>query len=138
MRCKFLIVVLVLLFAGCAAQKPGPVLYPNSHLKKVGEPQAQKDISDCSQQADQFVKANPGAKVVNGVIVGGVGGAVVGGAVGAVTGHIGRGAAIGGVAGATTGLVGGLYQSSKPSPVYKAFVNKCLKDRGYEPIGWEE
>jgi uncharacterized protein YcfJ len=74
---------------------------------------------------------------VGGTIVGGAGGAIVGGAVGAVTGSIGRGALVGGVAGAATGLVRGIYKSSQPSPVYKAFVNRCLRDKGYDPIGWE-
>jgi hypothetical protein len=24
-----------------------------------------------------------------------------------------------------------------PSPVYRNFVNRCMRDRGYDPIGWE-
>jgi outer membrane lipoprotein SlyB len=132
---KIFIAAIILLLAGCVAQSP--VLYPNEHLKSVGEAQAQNDIEDCCKMAGDYVKANPGAKVVGGVIVGGAGGAIVGGAVGAVTGSIGRGAAIGGVAGATSGLIHGIYKASKPSPVYKAFVNHCLRDKGYEPIGWE-
>jgi outer membrane lipoprotein SlyB len=133
---KILLFVLFLSLAGCAGRQ-SPVLYPNEHLKSVGEPKAQSDIQECSQLAEAYVKANPGAKVVGGTIVGGAGGAIVGGAVGAVTGNIGRGAAVGGVAGATTGLVRGIYKASQPSPVYKAFVNKCLRDKGYEPLGWE-
>jgi outer membrane lipoprotein SlyB len=134
MRILF-IVVITLLLAGCASQSP--VLYPNAYLKSVGETQAQTDIEDCCKMAGEYVKNNPGAKVVGGVIVGGAGGAIVGGAVGAVTGSIGRGAAIGGVAGATSGLIRGIYKASQPSPVYKAFVNHCLRDKGYEPLGWE-
>jgi uncharacterized protein YcfJ len=75
--------------------------------------------------------------VVGDTIVGGAGGGLVGGAVGAVTGNIGRGIGIGAVAGATSGLVHGIYKASQPSPVYKAFVDRCLKEKGYEPIGWE-
>jgi outer membrane lipoprotein SlyB len=132
---KIFITVIILLLAGCASQSP--VLYPNEHLKSVGEVQAQSDIEDCCKMAGEYVKNNPGAKVVGGVIVGGAGGAIVGGAVGAVTGSVGRGAAIGGVAGATSGLIHGIYRASKPSPVYKAFVNRCLRDKGYDPLGWE-
>ncbi len=131
-------VIALLLVAGCAGKSQGPVLYPNQHLKAVGEERAQADIADCSRLAEAYVKANPNAKVVKGVIVGGAGGAAVGAAVGAVTGGLGRGALVGGVAGATAGLVRGAYKSSKPTPVYKAFVNRCLTERGYEPIGWEE
>ena len=36
-------VLALLLLAGCGAT--GPVLYPNTHLQQVGEPQAQKDIA---------------------------------------------------------------------------------------------
>jgi outer membrane lipoprotein SlyB len=129
------IAVIIIFLAGCATQSP--VLYPNEHLKNVGEARAQSDIVECSRLAESYVKANPGAKVVGGTIVGGAGGALVGGAVGAITGHIGRGAVVGGVAGATSGLVRGIYKASQPSPVYKAFVNRCLKEKGYDPIGWE-
>jgi uncharacterized protein YcfJ len=132
---KIFLFIVVLCLAGCAAQSP--VLYPNEHLKGVGETKAQIDIEECSHLAESYVRTNPGAKVVGGTIVGGAGGAIVGGAVGAVTGHIGRGALVGGVAGAATGLVRGIYKSSQPSPVYKAFVNRCLRDKGYDPIGWE-
>jgi outer membrane lipoprotein SlyB len=133
---KIIILIMFLSLIGCAGRQ-SPVLYPNEHLKSVGEPKAQNDIEECSHLADAYVKANPGAKVVGGTIVGGAGGAIVGGAVGAVTGNIGRGAAVGGVAGATTGLVRGIYKASQPSPVYKAFVNRCLRDKGYDPLGWE-
>lgn len=129
------LLITILVLTGCAAQSP--VLYPNAHLKNVGETQAQNDIEACSRLAEAYVKANPEAKVVGGVIVGGAGGGVVGGAVGAVTGNIGRGIGIGAVAGATSGLVRGIYKASQPSPVYKAFVNRCLGEKGYEPIGWE-
>ncbi len=133
---KIYALAIVLVLSGCAA-KHGPVLYPNEHLKKAGETQAQKDIDECSRMADNYVKQNPGAKVVGGTILGGAGGAAGGTAVGAVTGSVGRGAAIGAVAGATTGLFRGIIKASQPSPVYKTFVNRCLKEKGYDPIGWE-
>lgn len=131
-----LILITIFVLAGCAIRQ-SPVLYPNEHLKNVGETRAQSEIEECSRLAEAYIKANPGAKVVGGTIVGGAGGSVVGGAVGVVTGNIGRGAAIGAVAGATSGLVRGIYKASQPSPVYKAFVNRCLKEKGYDPIGWE-
>ncbi len=132
---KIALLAILLFLTGCGAQRP--VLYPNDHLQQVGEDKAQADIASCMKKAEAYVKANPGAKVVGGTIVGGAGGAVVGGAVGAVTGRVGKGAAIGAAAGASGGLVRGLYKASQPSPVYKAFVNRCLKDQGYEPLGWE-
>ena len=133
---KTLLTILFLcLLMGCAAHRP--VLYPNEHLKKVGNDQAQTDIDECSRQANAYIKANPEVKVAGSTAEGAVGGAVVGGAVGAVTGHLGRGIGIGAAAGAAGGLMRGLFQFSEPSPVYKSFVNRCLMEKGYEPIGWE-
>jgi uncharacterized protein YcfJ len=134
---KALILAAALILIGCASRSQSPVLYPNNYLKSVGETAAQNDIEECSHMAESYVKANPGAKVVGGTIVGGAGGAVVGGAVGAVTGDLARGVSIGAAAGAASGLVRGIYKASKPSPVYKAFVNRCLREKGYDPIGWE-
>lgn len=137
MALKFYVIVAVLVFVGCGSAH-GPVLYPNDHFKKSGEFQAQIDIDDCSQKAEQFVKDNPGAKVAGSTIVGGAGGAVVGGAAGAVTGNFGKGVGIGAAAGAAAGLFRGIVKASRPSPVYKAFVNRCLREKGYDPIGWNE
>jgi len=127
--------LLIFLLTGCTAHRP--VLYPNEHLKTVSDGQAQTDIDECSRQAKAYVKANPGAKVAGNTAAGGAAGAVVGGAIGAVTGHLGRGIAIGAAGGATGGLMRGLFRSAEPSPVYKNFVNRCLREKGYEPIGWE-
>ncbi len=46
---KFLILVTVLLASNCASH--GPVLYPNEHLKMVGEEQAWRDIEECDRLA---------------------------------------------------------------------------------------
>jgi len=128
---------LVLILAGCATQRP--VLYPNSKLKRVGNEVAQQDIDDCIRLAEQYgVSSGRGEKVVRG----GGGGAAVGGTTGAVAGAIGgrnvansaaRGAAIGGTAGA----VGGAVRSDRPSEPYRGFVQRCLRERGYDVIGWQ-
>jgi hypothetical protein len=31
----------------------------------------------------------------------------------------------------------GVAKASQPSPIYKRFVERCLRDKGYEPLGWE-
>jgi len=128
----FLIAFLFL--TGCAS---GPVLYPNAHLQRVGETQAQKDVALCEAQADAYVKSDAGIAAAKSMAIGGAGGAVVGGAVGAVTGNLGRGAGVGAAAGAATGLVQGIVQASEPSPVFKNFMIRCLSEKGYEVIGWE-
>lgn len=69
--------------------------------------------------------------------VGGVAGAAIGAVGGAVGGNAGRGAAIGAATGATAGAIGGVVKHSNPSPAYKGFVDRCLRDRGYEVAGWQ-
>lgn len=135
MKWRFaLILAMFLLVAGCAS---GPVLYPNAYLQQVGEEQAHQDIADCETKADAYVKSTKALQVAKSTAVGAVGGAVVGGAVGAVTGHLGRGVGVGAAAGAASGLVHGVVKASQPSPVFKSFVNRCLQEKGYEPIGWQ-
>jgi hypothetical protein len=55
---------------------------------------------------------------------------------GAVVGRAGASAAMGGAGGGTGGLIRGLFRSRDLDPVQQEFVNKCLKDKGYEVIGW--
>ncbi len=129
------LVIAVLIASGCASH--GPVLYPNEHFKMVGEDQAHKDIADCDRLAAEYVKSDAGKIMAKNTGVGGAAGTVVGGAAGAVTGNLGRGAAVGAAAGAAAGLVRGVSKAFEPSPIHKRFVEKCLRERGYEPLGWE-
>jgi uncharacterized protein YcfJ len=95
------------------------------------------DIEECSRLADHYVRSQSGAETAKGAAGGALAGAIVGGAVGAVTGHLGRGAAIGAAAGGTSGLIHGAAKDAQPSPLYRNFVDRCLRERGYEPIGWK-
>jgi outer membrane lipoprotein SlyB len=131
-----LLIFAAVLLAGCAAHNK-PVLYPNAHLQKVGDIQAQRDIDECCRMADSYVKSNPGGEVAGGAVKGGVVGAAAGAAGGAVWGNVGRGAAGGAAVGAAAGATRGLFKAAEPAPVYKNFVNRCLRDKGYDPIGWQ-
>jgi outer membrane lipoprotein SlyB len=124
----------ILLLIGCAASRP--TLYPNDHLKQVGNEQAQRDIDECRQMAGDYVKQNPGAEVAKDTLLGAAAGAAIGAVGGAVAGDAGTWAAAGAGMGATSGLIRGLFGASEPSPVYKQFVNRCLAERGYESLGW--
>ena len=42
-----------LLAVGCSG--PRPILYPNDHLKQVGTDQAEQDIEECKQLAEDYV-----------------------------------------------------------------------------------
>ena len=126
----------VLFVYACASSSP--ILYPNSHLEAVGQGQADADIAECRQLAEEHVSSNKGKNVATSTGVGAGVGAATGAVGGAVLGHPGLGAGAGAAAGATGGLLRGLFRSSQPSATYKNFVNHCLKKRGYEPVGWGE
>jgi hypothetical protein len=129
------VLMLALTLPGCAAS--APVLYPNAHLTRVGRPHAERDIAACKQLADQHVASGGAGTVAGSTAVGGGAGAAIGAAGGAVRGSPGTGAAVGAATGATAGFLRGLFKASEPSPVYKNFVNHCLRERGYEPVGWQ-
>ena len=127
--------MIVLLVAGCAG--PQPVLYPNAQFKQGGQPSAESAIAQCRQRADSAKLDESSGRVVKDTAGGALIGSVVGAAVGAVSGDVGRGAAIGAAGGGSRGLIGGLFRSKDPGPVYQAYVNRCLSERGYEVIGWK-
>ena len=132
----FLACLLPVMFVlnGCATKRP--VLYPNEHYTLVGQQVAQREVAECLQLADQAGAANnKGGKVAGSTAGGAAVGGATGAAWGAVKGDAGENAAAG--AGAAAGLVRGVMRSGDPGPIYKNFVQKCLRDRGYEVIGWK-
>ena len=137
-RAKITIAAAVLALAGCAA--PSPVLYPNAHLESVGRAQADRDIADCETLARNN-GANPaagsGERAARNTAVGGAAGGATGAVGGAILGSAGRGAAFGAATGATAGLMRSIFSRPQPSGAYKTFVDRCLAERGYEPVGWD-
>ena len=132
-----------LILIACAAQRP--ILYPNQHLQRVGISAADRDVDECMQRAEEYGSAGAGTTALEQAGVGGgtraAIGAAAGAAGGAVVGRAGTGAAVGaaggGAAGVTRGLIHGLTRKQSPSPVYKTFVNRCLREKNYDPIGWQ-
>lgn len=123
---------------GCASAPPKPVLYPNNHMQSVGQAQANQDIAACKQLAHSSGVAENkdgevGKKAVGGAAVGGA----AAGAWGLVRGDAGQRALAGAAAGAAAGTVRGGMQATETSPIFKNFVNRCLRERGYEVIGWQ-
>ena len=133
---KFFVLFMILaVILSCAQQRP--VLYPNAHLKYVGKATAEDDIDDCIQMAvDYGAKENRGKKVAKDTAKGAAVGGAAGTAVGAVTGNLGRGAAAGAAGGAAASMTRSALNSDKPDRVFKKFVEQCLRDKGYQPIGW--
>jgi len=137
------IVLFILTAAGCSTRRP--VLYPNDYYQRVGEAQAQLDIEICLERARQYgAGKGTGGETVQNVGVsaaaGGASGAAIGAVGGAILGNAGQAAAVGAATGATAGIIGGLFHSvssRNPDPVFGAFVDRCLREKGYEPIGWK-
>ena len=128
--------IISFLLVGCAG--PKPVLYPNDHYETVGQDQAELDITQCKELADaQTSSTSKGVEAAQETAVGAGIGAASGAVIGAISGSAGRGAAVGAAVGATGGLLRSVLRKSGPSPTYKKFVNICLKEKGYNPIGWE-
>ena len=131
----FSICSICLIILGCSG--PRPILYPNDHLQQVGPDQAEQDIEECELLAEDYVPEHTASTVAGNTAVGAGAGGAVGAVSGAIRGGAGIGAAIGAATGATVGLMRGLFQASQPTPAHKAFVNRCLSERGYDSIGWE-
>ncbi len=132
--------------AGCAttgASSPSarPVFYPNTALNKVGAEQANREADTCMGQA-KSAGLTPEEKD-NAVAHGAAKGAAMGGVGGAVSALVnGRGlektverGAAGAVVGGSVGAVAGAFHE-KPSGTYRHYVQRCLKDKGFDVIGW--
>jgi hypothetical protein len=143
MRRILLSTIGLVMIAGCAMQRP--VLYPNDQLRRVGASMAEREIDECMLRAENYVASDSAsAKAAENVATDAGTSAAIGAAGGAAGGSIwGRagtgaaaGAAGGAAAGATRGLIHGMVRKQSPSAVYKNFVNRCLREKGYDPIGW--
>ena len=132
-------VVLVMIGVLCAACAPKhPVLYPNEHFREVGQVTAESDIDECIQlSVAEGLETDAGKQVAGSTVVGAAAGAVVGTAVGAVFGNPGRGAGAGAAGGGAKGLLRGSARASDLDPVQQRYVEECLIERGYKPIGWK-
>ena len=133
---KLIVLGCMVLLVACSQKRP--VLYPNYHLQEVGDETAQTEIDECIRLAKEYgASSNSSGKVAKSTAGGGAVGAAGGAASGAVLGSVGRGAAAGAAGGAAIGCLQGLFRSPEPDPVFRQFVERCLIEKGYEPIGWK-
>ncbi|QSA96376.1 glycine zipper family protein [Methylococcus sp. EFPC2] len=134
----FLACVVALAVAGCASTRP--VLYPNERFNAVGAEAAEHDVEICMELAES-AGAQPGNSSAQDAAARTAGGAAVGAASGAVGGAVvgaaGSGSAIGAASGATAGLLHWIFSKPTRSPAFENFVNQCLQERGYQPVGWD-
>jgi OmpA family protein len=131
-----LALVMALAVEGCASTRP--VLYPNEHFTAVGAEAAERDIASCMTLAESAGAAGSDAGQAAARTAGGTAiGAATGAVGGAVGGAAGTGAAIGAATGATAGLLHWIFSKPKRSTAFENFVNRCLQDQGYQPVGWD-
>ncbi len=132
---NFTLIIGFLLISACSTQHP--VLYPNGHYNRVGKMAAEEDINYCIELATSSgAMPDKSKEVLTRTAEGSLIGGVIGAATGAIYGRAGKGAATGAAGGGAFGMTRALIHSGKPNQVFKRFVNKCLRDKGYEPIGW--
>ncbi len=116
--------------SGCGAKRP--VIYE-------GGPGARQAIAECEQRARQG-GADSGrlGTVARDTATGAAMGAAATGIYGAVRGDsdVGNRAAAGAAAGAGVALIRSGVRASEPSAAYRGYVNRCLRDRGYDVVGW--
>jgi hypothetical protein len=138
MKRNLTVCALVLPFAGCSAHKP--ILYPNEHYRQAGEETAESDIKDCmalAKEAGASPSQGKTAQTATGTVAGGAVGSAAGAVGGAILGRPGSGAMVGAAGGATAGFLRGLFRKSPPSGAYTKYVDRCLRERGYDPMGWD-
>ena len=129
---------LAIILSGCATSPPKPILYPNAYFNQVGQQVANHDIASCMSMAHSSgVNEKKDGEIVKNAAGGAAIGGTAAGAWGLVYGDAMNRAAAGALAGAAAGTTRGVIKSSETSPVFKNFVQKCLRDRGYEVIGWQ-
>jgi hypothetical protein len=114
-----------------------PVLYPNATYQRMGPEIAERDVETCMEWAEEMgARASRAGRVAGQTAGSAATGAAAGAAAGAVRGGAGTGAAMGAAGAAAGGLVRGLLRSRDPDEVERRFVEQCLRERGYQPVGW--
>lgn len=130
--------ILATALSACASNQP--IVYQGGQAQSGNQAAVETAVADCRQQAEA-AGANPygssagtaARRTAQGAAVGAATGAVGG----AIAGNAGRGAGIGAATGAAATLIHSLFNESAPNPAYRAYVERCLRDRGYELAGWK-
>lgn len=125
----------LLIVSGCAQKRP--VLYQNAHYKQTSSEQREKDIDYCIKQGQENIgETSRGKKAVSGGVTGSIIGGAVGLGVGIITGNPGRSTAAGALGGGAGGAAGGALSDSG-NALFRKYVDRCLREKGYDPIGWK-
>lgn len=137
MRHRMCLAIAVIALSACARNEP--IVYRSAEAAG-GAAAAEAAIAECKQAAEA-AGASPHGGAVSDTARRTVGGAAVGGATGAIGGAIagnaGKGAAIGAATGAAANVLRRFFDEPAPNPAYRAYVERCLRDRGIEIVGWQ-
>jgi hypothetical protein len=128
-----LAVVLLVVALGCTAARP--VLYEDAVLQERGQEAAAAAIERCMVAARQHASSDT-ARVVRQTATSGAIGGATGAVVGAIAGRPGTGAAMGAAGAATHALLTGILGARELDPIERNYVDRCLREEGYDPIGW--
>ena len=125
-----------------ACAGPEPILRSNSRLLLYGKEMGQDMIAACEAKAEGaglHHGTNRTKNAAGGTIIGAIGGAAVGASTGLAGGPAGVaiGAGAGTALGAVLGFAAGTYKPLEPDRGYRDFVERCLKEKGYEVSGWQ-
>jgi outer membrane lipoprotein SlyB len=132
---------------GCTTTGPSspaarPVLYPNATLNRVGAAQGQAQADACISRAlsaglTPSEQTNAvGQRAGEGAAVGGVASAVGALITGRGVDGLLRAGAAGAAVGGSAGAVSGAFHNDRPNATYRNFVQRCLREKGFEVIGW--
>ena len=131
----YAVILSAAVLCGCAA--PRVALYPDERYKSLPKETVEKDIAECDAQAAQYVKANKAKLVARKTGAGAFFGAFLGVVFGAFTGDYGLAISDGAAVGAAAGLAHGAIEANSPEGVHRRFVEYCLMEKGYKPMGWK-
>ena len=110
MRFRMVTVLIVLSMGGCINERPA--LHHSELVRRIGAPAAEQEVDLCMIQSEEYlVKAKRGEVIFEENVTG------------------------------SRGLSGGPAFDSKikedPTPVYRSLVNRCLRQKGFEPLAWK-
>ncbi len=138
----YLLIVLLAASSVIACAGPEPVFKSNLQLQLYGKDAAGHEGAVCGLKAERaglHHDTNRSGNAGAGIALGVIGGAAVGASTGLIGGPTGIaiGAAAGGAVGGVLGLLAGTYKPMEPQQDYAVFVERCLKEKGYETTGWQ-
>ncbi len=133
---KSLVLTLGLLLSGCASNQPVIYAGPTGGDRAVSD----AAVAECGRLAATAGASQYGGQVgevAKDTARGAATGAVAGVIGGAIAGNIGQGAGIGAATGAAVSLVQKIFLPPAPNPTYRAYVERCLHDKGFLTVGWK-